>query len=1204
MKAIPIILILVFFSAVVVIGLAPSVDAAQSGTPGVIQVVESNSQHVVLDLTAPQVTQTTRTVSGKSYLELTASRAGHTDAVGKPQLPVYGAMVAVPQQARVRLNILKDQSHKETLAHSVLPAPASRIVGDAPDQLPTYQGKDYVPDSATYGSAVVYPSKIAAVSDSALWRSQRYVRVQILPYQFNPVSRELVTHQRIRIELDFGLGSSPAPESVGSQVNEGGFEAILKQALVNYDSARAWRSSRRNPPGVPKTESATASSDSFKLSITSDGMVKVTCDALQTAGMNLAAVNLDTLQLSFNGTQVAIEIFEDGDKQCESGEYFVFFGQGPTNASIPANVYWLTDGGTNGKRMSFRSSTGASTATTYQRTIHFEQNNSYTTYIPWNENADHWGGQIVNFPNDYTDVILNLSDLAPGATNGALRVFVQSGGYANPYGALTNTLYSNGVQVFQQNWTLGSTLLGTANVTNLVSGNNTFRIQDIKYGTVPGFVVLNYLELDYTAQFQAASDMLRFRYSDNGSWQYQIPGFSNSNLVGYDITDPNNVARLNVSALANGGTFSASFGDTLNAPTEYFVLADSQFISPSGITKDTPSALANTSNGADYIIITYGAWQNNVQPLANQRAPMGRVMVVDVEDVYDEFSYGVQTPQAIRDFLNYAYTAWQPPKPSYVLLVGTGNFDKALGEPSYIPVYMKLADPWIGMVASDNAFVALDAGSPLPSMAIGRLPALNATDVTNMVNKLVNYETSSATTAWRRRVMFVTDNAFDSNGNLDPAGNFFNYSEEVAGDPYYLPSPMIANRIYYNPCTNVAAYPWCDISAYAPPYPTSGSARTDILDGMNNGQLIVNYVGHGATLKWAENMFKNTDAGSITPTNYKYPFMMPMTCLEGYFQGGGVDSISEAMVKQGNGGAIGSFAPAGLGVSTGHDFLDRGFFEALMQGGKPRAGQATIAAKVKLYAESGGSSLDLLDTFNLLGDPGMLFALPDALMPTPTHTPTNTPTPSNTPTPTNMPTNTATFTPTPTNTNTPTDTATPTLTPTPTNTPTASNTPTPTNTWDPGLPTWTPTNTPTDTATPTNTPTFTHTPTPTFTATWTPTPTATFTPPVTDTPTPTATVDACTVRPTGPELVAPDDHANLSQQRVLLDWNAGVCVTKYKVVVKQGAKNGPRVQRATVKGKTEFKTKMLMRRQTFYWRIKACNAGGCRWSPWREFRIQ
>ena len=49
--------------------------------------------------------------------------------------------------------------------------------------------------------------------------------------------------------------------------------------------------------------------------------------------------------------------------------------------------------------------------------------------------------------------------------------------------------------------------------------------------------------------------------------------------------------------------------------------------------------------------------------------------VVDVEDIYDEFSYGVLSPQGIKDFLTYTYQNWVSPVPQYVLLVGDSTYD-------------------------------------------------------------------------------------------------------------------------------------------------------------------------------------------------------------------------------------------------------------------------------------------------------------------------------------------------------------------------------------------------------------------------------------------------------------------------------------------------------------------------------------------------
>ncbi len=1153
MKVLGIIFLLMIPLCIICIGTPIQLQAAPNGSSGQVQVVESTEQHIVLELTTPSLNKSQRIFNGATFLELEAQGAGKTDVVGKPQLPIFGVLLAIPQRARIQANITQDYAIKETLVYPVLPSPRTRVVQNSPEELPQFVGLDYVPDSAAYASATLYPSERVSTTAPAQWRSQRYIRVQLNPFQYNAATRELTVHKKMRLEISFGLGANAQQELVGSVVNEGGFEAILKQSLANYDSGRAWRTPQRRTTNISPTERAAGAVNSFKISVNADGIYKLTCDDLIAKGFDANSVNLDTLKLAYQGNEVGIEIVENGNKKCENGEYLLFFGQAPSDYTIPYNVYWLTYGGSNGKRMSIQNISGGTTPSSYTKTLHIEQNAGYITYAPFIEDADHWVWKFVNLTaTGYTDVTTSLTDLAPETMNGVLRVFIQSGAEANPYYNLQSTLYSNGTQVNQQDWLSGTSLLESTNVNNLVSGTNTFRIQDRPYPSTGILVFLNYLELDYPAQFIASSDMLRFKYSDAGTWQYRIQGFTNSNLVAYDITDPTNVAKLNISASANGGTFDGIFSDQINSSHEYVALATSQFKTPMSVVQDAPSNLADPSNGADYIIITYGAWKNNLQPLVAQRAVMGRVKMIDVEDIYDEFNYGMKSAEAIRNFLEYAYANWQSPAPSYVLLVGNGNFDNGNNEPTYIPIYMKLVDPWIGMTASDHRLVTLDAGSDLPSMAIGRLPALSATDVDNMVAKLLDYENVTTTGGWRRKVMFISDNTYESNGTMDPAGDFFGFSEEVAGDPYYVPAPLTNNleRIYYNPCTNTASYPWCSYPYTT--YSNAGTARTAVLDGIKDGRLIVNYVGHGAVTAYANNFLRSADAASLIPTSGepRYPFMMPMTCFDGYFHAGASTSIGEAMVRQAGGGAIGDFAPTGLGVASGHDYLDRGFFEAITQSGKVRVGLATVASKVYLYTQTGGGHKDLLDTFNLLGDPGTLLNLPDALQPPATNTPTITPSPTqtftpsrtstptrtstSTNTPTNTPTatatNTPTYTPTATATNTitpsptatatatatatntptdtPTATATNTITPSPTNTPTntptftPSNTPLPTSTWDP-LKTWTPTDTPTNTATPTST--FTPSPTPTNTPTVTPSSTPTLTATASPTHTPTLT---------------------------------------------------------------------------------------------------
>jgi hypothetical protein len=94
---------------VVVIGLAlstPFLNAdAQGGGPGEIQVIESNAQHLVLEVNAPTLNKNDRTVNGATYTELQAAGWSNMDTVGKPQLPLYGTLVAVPQQAKITVRV-------------------------------------------------------------------------------------------------------------------------------------------------------------------------------------------------------------------------------------------------------------------------------------------------------------------------------------------------------------------------------------------------------------------------------------------------------------------------------------------------------------------------------------------------------------------------------------------------------------------------------------------------------------------------------------------------------------------------------------------------------------------------------------------------------------------------------------------------------------------------------------------------------------------------------------------------------------------------------------------------------------------------------------------------------------------------------------------------------------------------------------------
>jgi hypothetical protein len=227
------------------------------------------------------------------------------------------------------------------------------------------------------------------------------------------------------------------------------------------------------------------------------------------------------------------------------------------------------------------------------------------------------------------------------------------------------------------------------------------------------------------------------------------------------------------------------------------------------------------------------------------------------------------------------------------------------------------------------------------------------------------------------RVTFVADNAYQSNGQLDGAGNFWAFSDAIVNNPLYTWG-LTADRVYYNPC-NPTTYPQCALPY--PTYPTTTTVSSQVVTAINGGRLIVNYIGHSSQQEWSHEggffgLFTPNEVSGLANAS-RYPVMLSMTCLDGYFHNPdpAFSSLAESLVRLPNAGALASWSATGLGVASGHDRLDKGFFRAVTGLGIRQIGAAVMIAKADLKAYS-SFNLDLLDTYTLFGDPASRLALP------------------------------------------------------------------------------------------------------------------------------------------------------------------------------------------------------------------------------------
>lgn len=389
---------------------------------------------------------------------------------------------------------------------------------------------------------------------------------------------------------------------------------------------------------------------------------------------------------------------------------------------------------------------------------------------------------------------------------------------------------------------------------------------------------------------------------------------------------------------------------------------------------------------AEAIYIAPAAFHIGLQPLLEHRRATGRsVALVDVQAIYDAWSFGQTDPEAIRSFLRYA-AAGREPRPLAAILVGKGTRDpwgySGHAQPNWVPPYLAMVDPWVGETACESCYGQLDGASPLDDdrqdLAIGRLPVKDADELATVVAKILAYETTSGGLDWRSRALLVGDNGRQADGAADPAGDFARFLDQAAGQ---LPAGVLARRVYYDPWQRDAfnqplAEPWREANAAV--------VRNQVRAGLDAGAGLVVYAGHGSQWEWAEtgpplpigerSLLSLYDADQLT-NGARLPVVLAMTCLSSAFHLPSFSgtSLDERLLLSAGGGAVAVWGPTGLGVAHGHDALLRGFLAELRAvPGQATLGELTLAGLAELRGDGnhgGGIYASTLRTYALLGDP-------------------------------------------------------------------------------------------------------------------------------------------------------------------------------------------------------------------------------------------
>lgn len=744
------------------------------------------------------------------------------------------------------------------------------------------------------------------------------------------IRQERRWHGPFRLGESYGQAVTPQPIDWPSiQTEQTAFQAQtqaerLPDIAAHFDANRP--------------ELAAGQRGRLSILVSQTGLQRLTYQDFVDFGLDPSRFAPRRLALLEAGAPVPINVYASGGG-FGPGSYIEFYGQALDTLYSGANVYTLLSDPAQALRVAVDRTpppTGAPVAY-YLDTLHVEHENGYSFLTP---NGDPWYDTLLMaygapFSQDFG---FSLDNYVPGAAPESLTVDVWglTEWPVNPDHRLQVSL--NGVLLADESFDgfISHPITLQLPPDILQPGPNTLTLSvPVQAGVDWDMIYLNSFSLTYPRALVARDDRLTFTAGGN---LFEVAGLTSPDVVVYRLGDggPTLLRRLRVTP--DGATYRAAFrGSTADRAT--YLVSTTQALQKPALAAAQPYTDI-TSGSADYLIISHPSFISGLAPLVQFHQARGlTVRVVNVADVYAQFSHGVFDPAAIHAYLTHAI---QNMGVRSILLVGGDTYDYrdylGLGSISFIPSLYANVGPYDSLTPADPLFTDID-GDLVPDAAIGRFPVRTAAELNLMVQKTLAY----AAKDYGQSLIMAADAA--ENGN-----SFTDASEAFLAQ---LPPGWNVERAYLD---------WLDVA----------EARAALIDGLNSGVALANYLGHSGPSSWTfAGLFGSADAAALT--NHGRPAVVTQWgCWNTYYVDPTYNTLAHLFLLSGDQGAAAVVGATGVTETASDKALGLRLLPLATQPGLP-LGDAMQQAKTELAATQSGME-DVILGWTLLGDPALVVA--------------------------------------------------------------------------------------------------------------------------------------------------------------------------------------------------------------------------------------
>ena len=911
------------------------------------QWLNSNTWQLQVDVSRPRI----EIKNGVSCISLPGFASNYQ--IRKPILPVFVKVFnALPEEITYQLTT----DNRQILT---LPKPID-IFNDFPLGWSEPGAAENSPVDQIKAPPSDFPETAIKIEFVGYHKRVPLTRVKIFPCQVVDQGYTLVYHQTLSVRVTIRNDRQLI------RAGELSTDPVLQALGVTEREVR-----RRSVVAKP-TATGVTSQKLVRLVVEVDGIYRVSKADLIKNGIKLGNVDPRTFRLTNYGKEVPIFVSGESDGVFGTEDYIEFCGRRNPNSVgnyahdpfTDKNVYWLSWGTGFGLRYAEESAKPtippeqAIIPLDFQHTLHWERNDYFErlgqvdTDKPTHA-RDHWffdaginGGTTkmysfeLAYPNSNStkdfEVEVGMHGLTYQVGGHEVAVYVNDKyvGTGSWSDQVPHVIQSDPQQILRNNFLTH----GTNKIQLAVSGNDPTNRYDK--------VLFDWVKVSYQRLYKAWRDSLDFVRPTgypSGIYHFHLSNFSSPDISVYKV-GKSKVRDFDVEFQRRTGTYDVVLQDYVHDDsTLYWAVSAAGIKIPAVITYDTVGITNSLPKGADILILIPDQWEQNLQKLTDFYEAQGlRPEVIGVRKVFNDFSHGIVTPFAIKRFLQFVYSNWNP-VPDYVMFIG----DAELREQTSVPPFLFQSYKF-GACATDFWYTLAD-DDEVPDFALGRWPCSTAEELQLLIKKRINYTKAKLAGAWNNELLFIA--------GFEDA--FKNQSEDMIH--HQIGKEYNINRIYINPASENSRF--------------FGGSDT-LIYLFNQGLALGNFMGHGGGAVWGDRSLFNSSHIKYLKNVDRLPFLTSMTCFTGDWTS--VTGLGEQLLLAEDGGAIGLWGATSVGWIKNDYLLAKPFYDVIFQPGMT-AGRAIQIAKIKYLTEQDYFDylkLSMLYSYNLIGDPTVALPFP------------------------------------------------------------------------------------------------------------------------------------------------------------------------------------------------------------------------------------